>query len=64
MNDDDFWSVTNPGDVSIDTTDNNEIMTGSHITDLHTHTHKYKKSLPLELLNKVPNVPQACDLAQ
>ena len=38
------------------------MMTGSHITELHTH--KYKESVPSELQNKVPNVPQAFDLAQ
>ena len=40
MNDDDFWGGTNPGDVSIDTTNSKEMMVGSHITDLHTHEYK------------------------
>ena len=62
MNDDDFWGGTNPGEVSIDTTNSKEMMTGSHITDLQTH--KYEESFPPELLNKVLNVPQACDLVQ
>ena len=62
MNDDDFWGDTNLGDVSIDTTNSEEIMTGSHITNLHTD--EYKESVPPELLNKVPNLPQACDSAQ
>ena len=38
MNNDNFWGNTNPGDVSIDTRNSKEIMSGSHITDLHTHT--------------------------
>ena len=37
-------------------------MAGSHITELHTH--KYKESIPPELLSKVRNVSQVCDLAQ
>ena len=64
MDGDDFWGNPNLGDVSIDTANSEEMMAGSHITDLHTHTHKYEGSLSLELLNKVPNVPQARDLAQ
>ena len=62
MNDDDFWGSTNPSDVSIDTTNSKGMMTGSHIIKLHTH--KYEEQVPTELLNKVPNVPQLCDLAQ
>ena len=61
MNDDDFWGDTNPSDVSIDTTNSEEMMAGSHITELHTH--KYEEPVPPELLNKVPNVPEVCDLA-
>ena len=38
MNDDDFWGGTNPGDVSIDTTNSKNMMAGSHITELYTHT--------------------------
>ena len=38
MNDDDCWGGTNPGDVSIDTTNNEKMMTGSHIIESHTHT--------------------------
>ena len=56
-----FWGGTNPSDVSIDTTNNEEMMAGSHITYLHTH--EYEESVPPELLNKVPNVPEVCDLA-
>ena len=59
MNDDNFWGGTNPGDVSIDTTNSKEMMAGSHITDLHTY--KYDESVPPGLLNKVPNVQQVCD---
>ena len=67
MSDIDFWGGTNPGDVSIDTTDSEEMMTGSQITESHTHKHTHthththtqiKKSVPPELLNKVPNVLQ------
>ena len=61
INDDDFWGDTNPGNVSIDTKNNKEMMVGSHFMELHIH--KYKESVPPELLNKVPNVPQACNLA-
>ena len=62
MNDDDFWGGTNPGNMSIDTKNSKEMMTGSHITELNTH--KYKESIPPELLNKVLNVSQVCDSAQ
>lgn len=54
MDDDDFWGGTNPSDVSIDTTKSKD-----HITELRTH--EYKEIVPLELLNEVLNVPQACD---
>ena len=37
MSDDDFWGGTNPGDVSIDTANSKEMMTGSHITEYYTH---------------------------
>ena len=60
MTDDDFWGGTNPSDVSIDTMNSEEMMTGSHITE--SHTNKYKKSVPPVLLSKVPNVSQLCDL--
>ena len=62
MNDDDFLGNTNSSDVSVDTTNSKEMMAGSNITELHTH--RYKEPVPPELLNKVPNVPQVCDLAQ
>ena len=38
MNNDDFWGNANPIDVSIDTANSEEMMVGSHITELHTHT--------------------------
>ena len=56
-----FWGNTNPSDVSIDTANNKEMMTGSHITELHKHKHKHKGLVPPELLNKVTNVPEVCD---
>ena len=62
VNDDDFWVGTNPVDVSIGTMNSKEMMAGSHVTELHTH--KYKESVLSELLNEVPNVQTACDLAQ
>ena len=62
MNDDDYLGGTNPGDVSIDAKNSKEIIAESHITELHTH--KYKESVPPELLNEVSNVQQACDSAQ
>ena len=37
MNDDDFWSGTNPGDVSIYTVNDKEMMADSHITEQNTH---------------------------
>ena len=42
INDGDFWGNTNPSDVSIDTRNSKEMMTGSHITELHKH--KYEKN--------------------
>ena len=40
MNDVDFLGRTNSGDVSIDTVNNKEIMTGSHITEQHNQQFK------------------------
>ena len=34
---DDFWDNTNSTDVSIDTVNSEEKMTGSHITEIHTY---------------------------
>ena len=62
MNDDTFWGNTNPTNVSIDITNSEEMMAGSHITELHTY--KYKEPVPPELLNKVSNVPEVCDAVQ
>ena len=62
MNDDDFWGSTNPIDVLIDTANSEEMMAGSHITEFHTQEHK--KSVTIELLNKVLNVPEVCDAVQ
>ena len=62
MNDGDFWGGTNPSGVSIDTTNSEKMMAGSHITELHTH--KYKNLVPPELLIKVQNVSHVCDSAQ
>ena len=56
MNDDDFWGRTNPGDVSIDTANSKEVMTGSHITEQLTH--EYQGPIPPELLNVTLNTPQ------
>ena len=57
-----FGGNINPGDVSIDTANSKEIMTGSHITELHTHTHE--DLVPLDSLNKVSNIPEVCDAVQ
>ena len=38
MNDDDFWSNTNPADVSIDTVNSKEMMAASHIIKSYTDT--------------------------
>ena len=53
---------TNPIDISIDTTNSEIMMTGSHITEFHTH--KHEKLVTTELLNKVSNVPEECDTVQ
>ena len=62
MSDDNFWSGTNPGDVSIDTANSEEMMVGSHITEQHTH--EYQVPVPPELSYAVPNKPQTYDSAQ
>ena len=36
MDGDDFWGNTNPGDVSIDTANSEEMMARSHMTEQHT----------------------------
>ena len=40
INDEYFWVDTNPGDVSIDTTNNEEMLARSHITEYHTREYK------------------------
>ena len=40
MNGDEFLGNTNPGDVSIDTANSEEMMTGSHITKQHTYKYQ------------------------
>ena len=52
MSDDDFWGNNNPGDVSIDTGNSKEMMTGSHITELHNEC---EELVPPESLNAVLN---------
>ena len=44
-----FWSGTYPSDVSIDTANSEEVMTGSHITEQHTFS--FRGSGQPELLN-------------
>ena len=62
IGDDNFWAWawTNPGDVSIDTANSKEIMTGSHITEQHTL--QYQGLVPPELLSMTSNEQQAYDL--
>ena len=62
MNNDDFGGDINNGDVSIDTMNSKEMMAGSHIAELQTHENE--ELVPLELLDKVPNVPEVCDAVQ
>ena len=38
--DDNFWENTNPTDVSVDTVNSEEQMTGSHLTKFHIHEDK------------------------
>ena len=54
MDDDDFWGNTNSTDVLIDTVNNEEMIAGSHITELHTP--KQEEPVTTELLNKVSDV--------
>ena len=62
INDDDSWGNTNPSDVSINTANSEEMMTGSHVIELHTH--KHKEPVPPDLLNEESNVPEGCDGVQ
>ena len=52
--DDVIWSHTNPSDVSIDTANSAEIMTGIHITEGSTYT--IHRSDPFGLLNTTSHV--------
>ena len=54
---DDFWSNTNPTDVSINTANSEEMITGSHVTEFHAH--KHEELVTTELLIKVLNAPGA-----
>ena len=55
IDNDDFWGNTNATDVSIDTTNSEEMVVGSHITEFRTS--EQKEPVPTELLNKASNVP-------
>ena len=57
MGDDDFWGETNQSDMSIETPNSKEIMTGNHITEHHTL--KFRGSVQPELINMTPYTPQA-----
>ena len=56
LDDDDFWGNTNPTDVSINTANSEEMMTGSHITEFHTS--RQEEPDTTDLLNKVLDVPE------
>ena len=62
MGDDDFWDETNPSYLSIDIANSKKIMTGSHITEQHTH--EYQQPVPPELLYVTLNKLQAYDSPQ
>ena len=62
MNNDNFWKGNKLSDISIDTANKKEMMTGSHTTEHHTH--KYLSPVPPELSNVVSNKPQTYDLPQ
>ena len=57
-----FWNGTIPGDMFIDTANSKKMMTGSHVTEQHTHN--YQGPVSTELLNVTPKKPQKCDLLQ
>ena len=59
---DDLWGGTNPSDVSIDTANSKEVMTGSHITEQHIF--KFRGTVQPELLNMTSHKPYADDLPQ
>ena len=51
-----FGGGTNPGDVSIDTANGEEMIAWSHITEQHTQT--YQVLVPYKLSNVAANKPQ------
>ena len=59
---DDIWGGINPSEVSIDTANSEEVMTGSHITEQHIFD--FRGSVQPELLNMTPYKPPVCDLSQ
>ena len=61
MDGDDFWGITNPGDVSLDTANSEEMMAGSHITKQLTC--KYQGPDQLELLEMASKEPKLHDLS-
>ena len=56
MGGDEFQGNTNPSDVSIDTVNSKEMMTGSHITKQHTC--KYQGPDQPELLDVASKEPK------
>ena len=58
---DGIWGETNPCDVSIDTANSKEVMTGSHITEQHTF--QFCRSNQHELLNVTAYKPRKDDLS-
>ena len=62
IRDDDFWGVTNPSDVSIDTVNSKKIMADIHITEQHSF--EFQGFIQPELLNMTPYKPQAYDFSQ
>ena len=61
MDDDEFWGNTNPGDVSVDTANDKEMMIDSHITKQYTC--KYQRPNWLELLDLASKEPKSHDLS-
>ena len=59
---DDLLNETNPSDVSIDTANSEEVMTGSDITEQHAF--KFWASVQPKLLNMTSYKPHADDLPQ
>ena len=61
MDGDEFWGNTNPGDVSIDTTNIQKMMTGSHITKQHTC--EYQGPYRPDLIDVASKQPKSHDLS-